>query len=192
MCSQVALRVHWLNERLGGSHCLGLSVTNAGGMRAGELYDLCSAAYSSYSHSDRRDAEYRRCSGYVNREFSNDGFIFASEAEDPVTVRLRKVCPRSRVSPMEGPWVMFVHYWDQNGMGWSHAAGSLAQTRERSARRCERRRGSRGAAGVLTTRRARRLMAEVEAPRRPRRATGRSGRQSGRISSGQCNRGTGR
>ncbi len=58
----------------------------------------------------------RRCAGYVQRAFDDAGFVFVSDAEDPVTTMLREACPRLWVSPSAGPWVTYVHYWDDKGM----------------------------------------------------------------------------
>jgi hypothetical protein len=99
-----------------------LIAASARGMSSGDLYDICSDAYSSFSAGDSRTPEQktneRRCHDFVDQALKNAGFIFVSESEDPVIAKLRESCPRLWVSPMAGPWVTYVHYWDQNGMTW--------------------------------------------------------------------------
>jgi len=92
-------------------------------LNSGELFDACASAYSSYSiPKDKRTAQQetlsRRCTAFVQHAFYEEGFIFVGETDDPLTARLREFCPRWLKSPMAGPWVNFVHYWESAGMSW--------------------------------------------------------------------------
>lgn len=89
------------------------------GMSGGELYDACSLLHVDEDKltSDQK-IRLERCKKLAERIFYDAGLVYVGEEPETKIQELKKYCPAAWTSPIGGPYVFLVQYWDKNGMSY--------------------------------------------------------------------------
>lgn len=86
---------------------------------AGEFYDMCSYIHVPQAQlTNEQRIGLERCAALAKDLFYRQGYVYVSEEDDVKTVRLRQACPRYWTSPLAGPYVLLVQYWDKHDLSW--------------------------------------------------------------------------
>lgn len=89
-------------------------------MSAGEIYNECSVALhvpdSEKTSAQKIDAA--RCEKFAERIFYENGYVYVGEEKDQRIQDLKNYFPALWTSPLGGPYVYLVEYWDKNGMSF--------------------------------------------------------------------------